>query len=565
MEKKGKPLALVLILTLSLLVSLLPEVGGAAEQNLPEEAGFEPNQVLVSFQPWVSDKEKAKTGHLAPGRLRPEMGETDYHVISLDTKSDPIGAVLRLNQDPRVEQAELNYKRRALFVPNDALYASQWAIPRIEAEQGWDAATGSEVVIAIVDTGVDLDHPDLAEKIVPGFNFVDNNDLPMDDNGHGTHVAGIAAAAGNNGLGVAGVSWSSKIMPIKVLDASGTGNDYHAAQGIIWAVDHGAKVINLSFGGLQYSSLLQEAVNYAHDKGALVVAAAGNEALNGNPPFYPAALDNVVAVGALDESDSRASFSSFGTYLDVSAPGVSVMSTALDNDYKAMTGTSMAAPHVAGQAGLLFSLKPDQTNGQVEETIKQTAWDLGESGRDDVFGYGRISVARSVGSIQPASPSVGAIEGTVVTADGRPAVGAKAETAGKIALADASGNFSLSGLPAGTHDVSYSASGFNRQVQQLISVGQGTTRVPTVVLFPARGEIRGRVLSFFKGKPIRGAVVRTDQVIVPTDTKGRFRFTFLEDGLHTIYYDASGYRGQKQENIAVANGVTVAPTVVLSR
>jgi subtilisin family serine protease len=564
MAKKTRRPLLILFLTLSLFAGFFPQAGEGGETSDPTPLSFEPKQVLISFRPWVSDSEKALASRrLGAESLLPEVGETGFRAVRVGPRIDPATAVLRLSQDPRVEQAELNYKRHAVATPDDPLYATQWTLPKIEAEPGWETV-GNEVIVAIVDTGVDLDHPDLAAKIVPGFNFVDNNDRPMDDNGHGTHVAGIAAAIGNNGLGVAGVSWSSKIMPIKVLDANGTGNDYQAAQGIIWAVDHGAKVINLSFGGLQHSSLLQEAVNYAHERGAVIVAAAGNEALNGNPPFYPAALDNVIAVGALDASDSRASFSGFGYYLDVSAPGVSVMSTALDNDYRAMTGTSMASPHVAGQASLLLALRPDQTNTQVEEIIKQTAWDLGESGRDDVFGHGRISISRSLASVQPASPGTGTIEGTIMTADGRPAVGAKAETAGKAALADSSGDFSLSGLSEGTYDVTYSSPGFNRQLQQAIPLGQGTTRVPTVVLSLAHGEIRGRVLGY-RGKPLRGAVIRIDQVVSATDGKGRFRFTSLEEGLYTIYYDASGYHGQIQNNIAVTGGVTVAPTAILAR
>jgi len=299
----------------------------------------------------------------------------------------------------------------------------------------------------------------------------------------------------------------------------------------------------------------------------VVVAAAGNEALNGNPPFYPAALDHVIAVGALDADDARASFSGFGQYLDVSAPGVAILSTALDDDYAVMSGTSMAAPFVSGQASLILSRSPGESADRLEEIIKQTAYDLGESGRDDVFGYGKISLARSLATVQPASPQgegEGVIQGRIITVEGRPAAGARAETGGKATLSDANGSFSLSGLSPGIYDLTYSAAGFGRQKQEAVPVGEGATTVPMVVLSPAQGEIRGRVTGY-RGRAIRGAAVRIDQTVVPTDGRGRFRFTCLEDGLYTTHYDAPGYRGQKQENVSVTGGITTAPTVVLSR
>lgn len=293
------------------------------------------------------------------------------------------------------EYAEPNYllMQNETALPNDLLYTEnyQWNLPVIGTEQGWAISKGKEnIEIAIVDTGVDLDHPDLKNRLVKGFNLIDENREPDDDNGHGTHVAGIIASETNNSEGTAGMTWYNKIMPVKAMGAKGYGTTFDIARGIIWAVDHGADVINLSLGNYQPSNMLEEAVTYAFSKNVLMVSAAGND--GSNQPTYPSAYPEVLSVAAIDYNGNRASFSNYGDYIDIAAPGVSIPSTYFNKQYAALSGTSMAAPHVAGLAALIFSANPELTNKQVMNIIRKSAIDLGEQGKDVDYGNGLIDV-----------------------------------------------------------------------------------------------------------------------------------------------------------------------------
>lgn len=300
-----------------------------------------------------------------------------------------------------------------MVFPNDPAYygSDQWGLDKIQAPKAWGITSGSsQVIIAVIDTGVDLDHPDLQAKIVAGWDFVNNDDQADDDNSHGTHVAGIAAAATNNNLGIAGVSWDARIMPIKVLNSGGNGYMSDVISGMEYAADHGAQVLNLSLGGIVTSGeaqSLQTAVNYARSRGAVVIAAAGNcgsGCLIGsqyyyNPYMYPASCQNVVGVAATTTTDGWASFSEHNTYVDISAPGVSIYST-VPGGYNYKQGTSMATPFVSGLAALILSRWPDYTPSQVETALYNNADDLtsypGSSGRDDYFGYGRINAYQTL-------------------------------------------------------------------------------------------------------------------------------------------------------------------------
>lgn len=286
----------------------------------------------------------------------------------------------------------------ASYSPNDPRYPEQWHLPSISAPQAWDVTTGStEVTIAVIDTGVDYNHQDLQGRCVAGYNFVDRTPDPMDDHGHGTHVAGIAAACADNSTGVAGVDWKARIMPLKVLDAQGAGYDSDVAAGIRYAADHGAKVVNMSLGGSDYSYSLAEAVSYAYNKGVTLVAASGNEV---SSVSYPAACDHVIAVGALDSNDSLAYFSNRGSALDLTAPGVSILST-VPGSYQKMSGTSMASPVVAGCASLVLAAHPGYGPSEVEDALKKNATDLGSPGFDTSYGYGKVNAYAAVGGDQP--------------------------------------------------------------------------------------------------------------------------------------------------------------------
>lgn len=289
---------------------------------------------------------------------------------------------------------------------NDPGFKDQYGLAKIGAEQAWGTAVGSGVIIAIVDTGVDLSHEDLKDKIVAGRNFVEGDDTPAaDDNGHGTHVSGIAAASTGNGVGVAGVAPAARIMPVRVLqdagDGSGnaSGNTSDIEEGIKWAVDHGARVVNLSLGEdvlirTVTGGSLTDALDYAWSKGAVPVIAAGNDFLF--PSGYRDA--NAIVVAATDQQDRKASFSN-GVGMakwGMSAPGAGILSTWRSNQYATVSGTSMSVPHVAGAAALLMSM--GMTNRQTVDRLLATAKDLGAEGHDSTYGSGRLDAAKAVGS-----------------------------------------------------------------------------------------------------------------------------------------------------------------------
>jgi subtilisin family serine protease len=285
-----------------------------------------------------------------------------------------------------------------ILVPNDLLYRKyQWNLPIIDTELGWNISKGAKnIVVGIVDTGVDLNHPDLQGHLVKGINVVDTSSPPMDDVGHGTHVAGVITALVNNDRGVAGMTWVNPVLPVKVLDQTGAGSTYAVAQGIIWATDHGAKVINLSLGNYADANFLHDAIKYAFDHDVVLIAASGND--NTEKPGYPAAYPEVLAVAATDANQDRASFSNYGDYIDVAAPGVNIASTYPDNQYAALSGTSMASPHVTALAALVRSVNPQLKNTEVMDIIRKTATDLGTPGKDKYFGYGQIDVVKALKS-----------------------------------------------------------------------------------------------------------------------------------------------------------------------
>ncbi|MPZ16152.1 MAG: S8 family serine peptidase, partial [Chloroflexi bacterium] len=312
--------------------------------------------------------------------------------------------VAALSANPSVLWAHPNFVRRIQATPNDPSFPSQWGLQRIQAPLAWDFATGARsVVVAVLDTGVDLNHPDLQGRLVPGRNIVNPGAPPQDDSSHGTHAAGTIAAIRNNSLGIAGVASGVSIMPIKVLEADGSGTDTDVAAGIRWATDNGARVINMSFGGPEPSDLVDEALSYATARGVVFVVAAGNE--GGSALRYPAATEPSIAVGATTETDGRASFSNFGSWVDLGAPGVNILSTSWSagtSTYRAASGTSMAAPHVAGVIGLLLSVKPDLTISEIDTILKYTVDPVAGEG----IGAGRLNAARAVGAVaQPSTAS----------------------------------------------------------------------------------------------------------------------------------------------------------------
>ncbi len=304
----------------------------------------------------------------------------------------------------------------ALFMPDDKFVGNQKYLDSIHAKAAWDYILGNkQIVVAVIDTGVSLFHEDLSKNIwvnrdeIPnngvdddgngyvddywGYDFVNRDPTPMDDEGHGTHVAGIIAAEINNLVGIAGIS-QVKIMPLKVLDANGNGYDSDVAEAIYYAVDNGADVISMSLGGSEYASVLKNACDYAWKHGVIVVAASGNDGESSID--YPAAFSSVIAVGSVDNRNKLSSFSDFGKQQELVAPGESIYSTFLGNSYTYMSGTSMAAPQVSALASLILSMNPSLTGSEVREILHKTADDLGGEGWDEFYGYGKINVSRAV-------------------------------------------------------------------------------------------------------------------------------------------------------------------------
>jgi len=257
----------------------------------------------------------------------------------------------------------------AVTASNDDYSGKQWAIPKIMAPQAWEITSGdNNVVIAILDTGIDQEQDDLVGKVMAEVNFTDS---PTTDDiyGHGTHIAGIIAAWAESSTGVAGLAHDCRLMNVKVADDQGRFDSSAAAKGVNWAVEHGANVINMSLVNTEPSTSLEEAINYAWNKGVVVVAASGN--LVGNKVVYPAYYSNCIAVAATDSNDCVASWSSQGDWVDVAAPGVDIYSTLPDNKYGFKSGTSMAAAHVSGLAGLLFALENDRNeDGFVNDEVR---------------------------------------------------------------------------------------------------------------------------------------------------------------------------------------------------
>ena len=383
-----------------------------------------PDQVIVKLA--YLDLGKQSGPNVLHARYLPRIAEvrfhryTGYYVCRLQPGSDPEELLRDLMEDPLVEKASLNHRAHlAMDPPDDHYFVYQYALfnsgqvfypglgltgvegSDIKALGGWDWSTGErDVVVAVIDTGVALYHQDLSSKMVPGYNFVDDNLDTYDDNGHGTLVASIAAADSNNSIGVAGVCWGAMIMPVKCFDSMGDGSYLAIASGIRFAADQGAQVINMSFSGEADSFILEDACQYAFLKGCVLVAATGND---GAQVLYPARYDEYcLAVGASNSSDQLADFSNFGPQVDVVAPGVDVFGALYSPDepdniqvYGWGSGTSFAAPHVSGAAALLLSYKSDLPNVQVMDLIKYTADDVNDRffpGIDIYMGFGRINL-----------------------------------------------------------------------------------------------------------------------------------------------------------------------------
>ncbi|MBP9699522.1 MAG: S8 family serine peptidase [Elusimicrobia bacterium] len=291
-----------------------------------------------------------------------------------------------------VEFATPDYLAAHALIPNDSLYGVSWHHPKIKTPSAWDTSTGTGVTIAILDTGVDSDHPDLSAQMVAGRNVVGNNNDTHDVHGHGTWVAGVAAATANNAAGIAGVAWNAKIMPIRIANESGYAFWSDMATGIVYAADHGARVANLSYASSCGANPIIDAARYLRSKKGVLVVAAGNE----SEEVFDTASADVTCVSATDSSDAIASFSNYGNLIDISAPGQSIYATDNGGGYSAVSGTSFSAPNTAGVYALMISANPLLTSSQLDSFLFSSADDLGTPGKDKYHGYGRLDAEGAV-------------------------------------------------------------------------------------------------------------------------------------------------------------------------
>lgn len=380
------------------------------------------DRVVVRFKPGTTAQAHATalsvvTATKDNNRSLPQLDEA---VLTLPqaTVKDQDSAITKLKADPNITSAEPDYYAKATFTPNDPSFSYQYGLTKIHAPEAWDLTQGSTAVtIADLDTGIvpfdgtvirdrntgtSTPTEDFLHKIVGSYNAITHTSChptkynnthycTYDDNGHGTMTAGVAAVSTNNNVGVAGAGFNSSLIIVKVLDGSGSGTYTDVAAGIVWATDHGAKVINMSLGGSQPSSDLEAAVNYAWNHGVVVIAAAGNNGIDS--PFYPAYYTNVIAAAATDQNDALASFSQYGSWVDVAAPGVNIATTMPSSNgfYGYGSGTSFSAPFVSGEAALIWSKYPTLTNVQVRQRIESST-----DGTYPTIGHGRINAFRAL-------------------------------------------------------------------------------------------------------------------------------------------------------------------------
>jgi subtilisin family serine protease len=433
-----RPLAAVAVLACVCSLGILTSLG-AATGRADDDAAAVPGQLVVGFKPNFSGRQQQKAIDKVGATIANRIDSIGGAVVNVDP-AETEAAAEELAHQRAVQYVEPNYVLQASRLPNDRGFGEQWGLRNtgqyggspgadVHATEAWDVTTGGGVIVAVVDTGVATDHPDLAPNMwtnpadpkngvdddgnglvddVHGADFLGEDGTPDDDAGHGTHVAGILGAEGNNATGVAGVDWESRIMALKFLDGDGEGNTADAANAIDYAVNHGARVINASWGGPAFSQALFQAVKRAGERGVLFVAAAGNDGQNADSsPDFPAAfeLPNVISVAASDRSDKLLEFSNYGAHsVDLAAPGDDIYSTVPSfsdsSGYESFSGTSMATPFVTGGASLYLSRAPQATPDQVKAALLQSV-DQSPAFAGKVASGGRLNIGRAIGALAP--------------------------------------------------------------------------------------------------------------------------------------------------------------------
>jgi hypothetical protein len=362
----------------------------AAPPQRSSEGPWAKGRLLIVTKPGLSATEVGKIAGAEGGKAT-RLGQSNIYEIDLPPQASETAARARLRGNPHIETVELDQLVTHAST-NDPYYGSAWHLERIRSSDAWTRSTGQGVKIAILDTGVDGAHPDLKDRMIPGYNFYDNNTDTRDVHGHGTGVAGAAAATLNNGTGVASVAGQAWIMPVRIADANAWAYWSTVAKGVTWAADQGARVANISYVGVAGSSTVRSAADYMKSKGGLVVVAA----VNNNKDEQISPTTSMIPVSATDTYDQKASFSSWGDFVAMSAPGVDIWTTVRGGSYQRWKGTSLASPVTAAVVAQMMAVNPSLPALEIEKLLYANAVDLGAAGRDPVFGHGRVDAAASV-------------------------------------------------------------------------------------------------------------------------------------------------------------------------
>ncbi|MFN3650210.1 MAG: Ig-like domain-containing protein [Armatimonadota bacterium] len=561
-------------------------------------AAYARGRILVRFRQNVPAARGAALASALGGRSVAALRASGMQVVQLPQGVDEQTAVRAFAARPEVESAQLDRAFPPERLPNDPYYASAWHLAKIGGPSAWDVTTGDAgVTIAILDSGVDGTHPDLAGRMVPGWNFYDNNSNTSDVQGHGTNVAGAAAAATNNGAGVAAVAWNCRLMPVRVTDTGGYAYESTLSKGLEFAANNGARVANLSFA-VSSSVIVKSAAQYFQSKGGVVTVSAGNAST------FDSSADNpyVLTVSATDSSDNKASWSNTGNNVDLAAPGVSIYTTARGGGYLMKSGTSFSAPVVAGVAALMLSANPALTPAEVEQALEQGALDRGTAGWDTDFGWGRVNAAEALrlsggstpGDQEPptvsltapaagatvaglATVSVSAADNTGVTGVDFYVNGVKQATDttapysfGWSTISLANGSYALSAVAADAAGNTASA-----QISVNVSNAVTDTQAPSVsISSPGSGAtVLGNTVigaSATDNVGVSYVDFYVDGVKLATDTAAPYSYTWntttLANGSHTVKVvavDAAGNAGSAQIGVTVSNSTadTTRPTV----
>ena len=389
-----KPVLATLVVALG--AALLPAQAFAAD-----EAQWVPGRLLVQPRAGLAEAEFDKIIKKQGGKQVGKIEGINVRVIQLPPQASEKAVEALLKNNKHLKFAERDMIVRPEGTANDTYYSSAWHLPKIGATTAWDVTTGDNVVIAVLDSGVDATHPDLAGRLIPGWNFYDNNSNTADVFGHGTLVAGSASANTNNGVGVASVAGNALIMPLRISATDGSASFSNMAKALTWAADKGAHVANISYQSVSGSATVASAAQYMKNKGGVTVVAAGNTGVE--QTFAP--TDTMISVSATTSSDAVASWSSYGSYVDVAAPGSGIWTTKKGGGYGSANGTSFASPVTAAVIAMMRSVNPVLPPADLEKILISTAVDLGTAGFDKKFGHGRINAAAAVSAAQSAKVS----------------------------------------------------------------------------------------------------------------------------------------------------------------